>query len=468
MRSVIDVAEVLRELPHFQKFCSVAELKTLVETLCHESTRADVSIVGTSENGLPIHHVRFGSGRVKALFVGWPHPNEPIGGLTVFSLLSLLRQGNRQLLDADVEWHIVPCIDPDGATLNEGWTQPPFTLANFMRNSFRQEPCDQVERSFPIRHKRLQFDRPTREARILQELLAAIRPDFFYSLHNARIGGVSCLLTRDIGERYYRQLHQLAETHRIPLHRGSSPLEGGLANYARGMWEIFTTRKYYDYLETVTDHPEEGLHQAGACSWEYLAEIKESALTFVMELPILKHPACASTKDTLQNMRHFKLRTDADNKFLVTVIIEEWEKVKGELDPRSPFYRKIFNGIIAVKEKLHEGLPSWDAGTRNLLFNPAYSRTMTEADLFYACMTDRFYALCNSIEFVRLLKASTQTPAVVCATRRLESLYDEALAELSKQIDFTAFEAIDCDSAARMHLGGGLIALNSVLEAEAS
>lgn len=468
MGPVIDVAEVLRELPHFQKFCSVAELSTLVEALRRDSTQADVRIVGTSANGLPIHHVRVGTGRVKALFVGWPHPNEPIGGLTVFSLLSLLRQGKRQLLDADVEWHIVPCIDPDGATLNEGWSQKPFTMASFMRNSYRQEPCDQVERSFPIRHKRLVFDRPSREARILQELLSAIRPDFFHSLHNARVGGLSCFVTRDIGERYYRQLHQLAETYQVPFHRGSSPLEGGLANFAQGIWEIFTTRRYYDYLETVTDRPEEGLHQAGACSWEHLAAVKASALTFVMELPYLKHPACASSKDTLQNLRHFKLRIDADNKFLVTVILEEWEKVKEELDPRSPFYQKTFNSIIAVKERLLEGLPSWESGTRNLLFNTSYSRTMTEADLFYVCINDRFYALCNSIEFVRLLKASKQTLAVVGATRRLESLYDEALVELSKHIDFDAFEAIDCDTLARIHLGGGLIVLNSVLEAHAS
>lgn len=468
MRRAIDVAEVLPELPHFRKFCSVAEISTLVESLRGNPVRAHVRIVGTSANGLPIHHVRLGTGRIKALFVGWPHPNEPIGGLTAFSLLSLLKQGHRQLLDADVEWHIVPCIDPDGATLNEGWTQQPFTMATFMHNCYRQEPCDQVERSFPIRHKRLVFDRPSREARILQELLTEIRPDFFHSLHNARVGGLSCFLTRDIGARYYRQLHELAETHRVPFHRGSSPLEGGLANYATGIWEVFTSRKYYDYLETVTDRPEEGLHQAGACSWEHLAAVKESALTFVMELPYLTHPACASTTEIPRNLRQFKLRTDADNKFLVSVILEEWDKVHTELDPRSPFYQKTFNGIVTARDKLLEGLPSWESGTRNLLFNPSYSRTMTEADLFYACMTDRFYALCNSIEFVRLLKASKQTPAVVHAIQRLEPLYDEALAELSKHIDFDAFEAIDYDTLARLHLGGGLIVLNSVLEANES
>lgn len=463
---MINVTEALRELPDFHKFCSVEELSALVETVRRESKEAEVRIAGTSAGGLPIHHVRIGRGRVKALFVGWPHPNEPIGGLTVFSLLSLLRQRNRQLLDADVEWHIVPCVDPDGAILNEGWTQHPFTIGNFMRNCYRQEPCDQVERSFPIHHKRAHFDHPIKEAQLLQELLATIRPDFFYSLHNARLGAVAFYLSRPIGESYYQQLHELAKTYGVPLHPGGSPLLGGHAQFARGVWELFTAQKYYDYLETVTDDPEKGLHEAGACSWEYLAQIKSSALTFVQELPYLQHPGSVSTKETSESLRRFMLRSDVDNKFLITMILEEWEKVKNDVDSTSPFYKKIMHSIVAVKEKLVEGLPSWEARTSDLLFNPSYSRTMTEADLFSDCMT-RFYVLCNSHEIVRLLKASKQTPAVVQATRRLESMYDEALAEIARHVDFEAFRLIEHNSLARMHLGGGLVVLNSILDAHA-
>lgn len=52
--------------------------------------------------------------------------------------MSLLSQGNRAPLRADVEWHIVPCIDPDGAILNEGWSQQPFTFQNFVLNFYLQ------------------------------------------------------------------------------------------------------------------------------------------------------------------------------------------------------------------------------------------------------------------------------------------------------------------------------------------
>lgn len=470
MTSAINVVEVLRAAPRFNKFCSIAELSALVESMRTEAPHASVRVAGVSASeGLPIYHVRVGSGRVKALIVGWPHPNEPIGGLTVFSLLSLLKARNPHLLGADVEWHIVPCIDPEGATLNEGWTQQPFTIDRFVRNGYRQEPSHQVERSFPIHYKNFHFDRPIEEAKILLDLFAQVRPDFFFSLHNARMGGVQFLMSRDIGEPYYHELHALAQTYQIPLHPGgSSPLEGGLKVFARGAWELFTTKKYYDYLETTTERPETGMHGAGACSWESLAEIHPAAITFVMELPYLRHPGSASTKDTGCHLRQFRLRLDADNKYLITVILEEWEKVKSALDSKSPFYRKVMNDVISTpRDRLLEGLPSWETNTRTLLFSPQYNRTMSESDRFYVCM-NRFYILCNSYEFVRLLKASTQTAEVVAATHRLESIYDAALVDLASYIDFDGFEVIDHDTLARMHLGGGLVVLNSVLAKSAA
>jgi len=320
---VIDVAGVLQAVPGFETFCSVEKLHNLVETLRADSN-FQIKIAGTSVNGIPIHHVRFGKGSVKALVVAFPHCSEPIGSLTVFSLLTLLARGNRELTEADVEWHIVPCIDPDGALLNEGWTQQLFTLANHMRHFYKQQLRDQAECSFPIHHNRLVFDRPTKEARVLQGLLEEIRPDFYSSLHNGVMGGAYFLISRDIGGKYYRQLKELLERQRIPLQESPPRLEGG-ASFAPGICEPIATWKYYDQLEKTTPCPEQVLN-FGANSWDYLAQIKESALTFVSELPHVRHPSDGSQQATSQNLRQLKLRLDADKKFVVTVILEEWEK----------------------------------------------------------------------------------------------------------------------------------------------
>jgi hypothetical protein len=460
---VIDVTEVLRALPEFKGFCSVQQLQRLSEELPTHSASFWSEIAGTSVNGLPIHHIRYGSGSVKVLLVGFPHPNEPVGGLTVFALLSLLSRGHRQLTTADVEWHIVPCIDPDGALLNEGWSQQAFTLERYMKNFHRQELQDQVECSFPIKHKKLEFNHPIHETRILKGLLETIRPDFYYPLHNsAGAGGAWYSLNHDIGPGYYNQLHALLEEHRIPLQQ-SAPFGECFAQLAPGIWELYSTGRLYDCMEATTPDPQKVL-QTGACSWEYLTEIKRGAVTFVTELPYIKHPSDGSRDRAAGNLRQLKLRMDADNKFVATLILQEWDRVKSDLDETSPFYRKVFQGVIGAKDALVEGLPSWPYKTRDILFSPAYDAPMTEGDRFNVFLLDRYFVLCHSYEFVRLLKVSRQTPAVRDATLRLDAVFDEALADIAESVDFDAFEVIDHDALARVQLGSGLIVLNSVLE----
>jgi hypothetical protein len=154
---------------------------------------------------------------------------------------------------------------------------------------------------------------------------------------------------------------------------------------------------------------------------------------------------------------------DADSKFIASVIFEEWDKVAADLDTASPFYTKIVNGMISVKEQVVEGLPSWPYRTRELVFSPTYGGTATEGQRFDTYTLETF-VLVHSYEFVRLLRSSKQTPAVKEAIRRLESVFDEALDEIARNIDADAFEVIDCDTLARVQLGSGLIVLNSVLE----
>jgi hypothetical protein len=460
---VINVQNVLREIPHFEVFCSVEKLHGLVERL-HEDPSFDVTVAGASANGVPIHHVRFGTGSVKALFIGGPHAHEAIGSLTVFSLMTLLHQGNRALRESDVEWHIIPCIDPDGAVLNEGWSQKPFTLADYVRNFYLQPRSDQVDFSFPITHKKLVFDRPSTEARVLQGILDRVRPDFCFTLHNfAPMGGTWYALSHDIGHCYYRQIRELLQQHHVTL-QPKSVL--GVGEFAEGMRHLPTMKNYYDYLEqTGGVVPEEYVQgKLGAGSHEYLLEIKPDALVFVAELTYGQHPSDASEKDTGQSLRQLNLRLFADNKYLASLILAEWEKVIADLDTTSPYFRKILNDLVAVKHTLHEGVTGWyEQPIQSLLFNPEDDKTATERDRVQAYMY-RTYFMGNAYAFVRLLKVSKQTRAVQEALHRMERAFTGALNDMYEHLALDSFAVIDCDRLAKAQLGSGLIALNSVLE----
>lgn len=451
---------VLGDVPKFRKFCSVAELHRLVEEVRHGSAANYVKTVGQSRQGRPIHHVSFGKGAIKALFVAYPHCSEPVGGLTVFALLTLLKERNASLMCSDVEWHIVPCIDPDGAVLNEEWSQYDFEMERHMRGFHKQEPRDQVELSFPIQYKRLRFAQSVPEGRVLQRVLNEVRPDFYYSLHNAWSGGAYFLLSRDIGAACYREFYSLLDTYGIVLQRSPAHQEC-VTKFSEGIFELATTRMIYDSMEKSSAAPEEAIHY-GACSWEYLADIKGDALSFLMELPYVRHPNDVSEENTGQSLRQCKLLTDADSKYVAATILEEWAKVGEDLNKSSPFYTKIFNGLVEVRERLCEGLPSSPYKTRDVLFNAAYSRTMTEADRLNENML-WFYLLCNLYEFVRLLRDSRQTSAVKASIGRFEAIFESALRKLEADVSAEQFEVIDYDSLAQVQLGSGLIAINSLL-----
>lgn len=461
---MIDVEEILKEVPHFESFCSVQKLHELVARL-QQDERFEVSIAGTSVNGVPIHHVRFGRGSVKALLVAFPHCKEPICGLTVFSLMILLQQGHPALLAADVEWHIVPCIDPDGALLNEGWTLQPITMRNYVKSFYVQAMRDQVDTSFPIEHKKLVWKEPAKEAKVLQQLLDRIRPDFFYSLHNAWTGGAFFFLGRDIDHKYHQRLYQLLEQQKFPLQK--RPMWPGVVErYGEGIVENWSIRKHYDYLEKTSSSPQEYL-PFGAASWDYLERIKPDALVLVVEMGYVRHPADESERDTGQSLRQFKLRVDADSKYLGSVLLDEWEKVKDDVDTASPLYRALIGGgVLPAKDRLLEGgRPMAMQPTRDVLFNPQYDRTMKEGDRFQACMVEGgFWFLCHSYQFVRLLKESRQTPAVQRAIARLERAFDDAIAEIERYVDFDKFEVFDYDTLVKVQLGSGLVVLDSVLE----
>lgn len=459
----IDVAQVLRHLPTFDKFCSVAHLHALTAQL-RLNPRFEVRVAGTSVNGVPIHHVRFGQGSVRALIVGFPHCFEPIGGLTVFALMSLLQQGHPELLAADVQWHIVPCIDPDGALLNEGWSQHPFDLARYIKNRYLQSGADQVDVSFPIQYKNISWDQPSKEAQVLQTVIDSVRPQFYFSLHNAQRGGTFYFLSRDIGAPFYQQISALLGQYRIPMQK--RPMWGpNCEQFAEGFIELPFRRKKYDYLAGITSRPEDSLPY-GAASWDYLKDIEPNALTLVAELGYVRHPSDESQIPTGLNLRQFKLRMDADAKFLASVLTEEWSRLAPQLDSANPLYRAMAARMeLLAPEKLFEGgYLLARQPTREILFDPRYNRMMTEGERFDACMVDGgLFFLIGNYQLIRLLRASPPTSGMHEAADRLEGLLDQSLAEIARHIDFSAFEVIDCDTLAKVQLGSGLITLNSLL-----
>src|SRR5581483_8136186 len=134
---VLDPGPLLGRLPDWREFLTLAELAASSAALAAE---------------------------FPALVVGVPHPNEPIGTLTLEFLCRLLCEDADVRARLDATLYVIKVADPDGLVLNEGWLKGAFSPARYALHFYRPPHREQVEWGFPVDYKTLRFPKPTPEA----------------------------------------------------------------------------------------------------------------------------------------------------------------------------------------------------------------------------------------------------------------------------------------------------------------
>lgn len=451
---MINIKKVFSRAPFRETFPSTKELAAFTGSL-RKDPRFRVTVAGRSALGKPIHHVRFGNGKLKVLFVGYPHPNEPVGGLTVMTLLTLLKQGCPELEGQGIEWHFVPCAAPDGAALTEGWTLRPFSFRRFMEYYFRKDPCHDIESAFPIKYRTLNFSKPVPETRALMKVLRAARPDLYYSLHNASQEEAFFLVGRDLGGKYYARFRELLRGLGIPLSRAPLPL--AVKACSRGVYSEILIRAEYDSLKRSVKDPAAYI-KSGATPVEYLRGYNKDAFSFLCEFPHVKRRRADGKRPSGVNRRLQLRRSAADNLLLTRGLVEEWRKVKGAVNRRSPFYTQVAARMpgreAALKAAgLNKSAPAGAPGGRRALRSE-----VSEENL------NAYYALCWNWQFVRLLEDSRQAPAVKAARARLKRLLLKFYGALERRGAFLGLAPIPAARLVKAQLGSGLIVINYLLE----
>ncbi len=175
---------------------------------------ARLSTIGSSRLGDPMRLLSVGSGARHILLLGAPHPNEPVGLLTIVELARLTATCPELTSGLDCTWHFVPCIDPDGARLNETWYAAPLTIPTYHRHFYRPALAGQPEWAFP--HAPGQAPPRLPETRALMHVIDTVRPAVQFPLHNADFGGAYFVLSRPMPELRLPLLDTVAR-HRIPV-----------------------------------------------------------------------------------------------------------------------------------------------------------------------------------------------------------------------------------------------------------
>jgi len=385
------IADVIQGVPDYKAFLTVDELNESSFRLAEEY--ADVVEkfeFGKTRSGDTIWGLKIGKGSKNALVFGLPHPNEPVGTMTIEFLTQLLAKNDAFREQFDYTWYFVKAWDSDGARLNEKWFKGPFTLYDYARNFFRPAGHQQVDWTFPIDYKNMHFHATIPETKAMMDLIDRIQPAFIYSLHNAGFGGVYWYLTEDI-PAMYPAMKEAALKHEVPLHLGE-PEAPFCKAFAPAIYKELGIRDEYEYLlQYGLEHPEEEI-KAGTCSADY-AHGKYGSFTMLTELPyffneaiINMNPSEKTRGELFLAMMDYK---DKQEKYL----LDNLKLTEEYLSEDNPFLLalKAFTGQVKQDE----------AARKMAKEDPEYQRLGTKAEEFDMLWISKFYQLLSLGLFLR-------------------------------------------------------------------
>ncbi|MBY8821893.1 M14 family zinc carboxypeptidase [Sphingomonas colocasiae] len=265
-----------------------------------------VERLGESGQGRPIDLISIGNGERSALIVGAPHPNEPIGCLTVLALIRRLVRDRHFREQSGWRWHFIPAIDVDGLALNRGWFSGPRTIDRYLAHFYRPAFARQPEYGFPLEMPGYRFDAVAPEAQCWQRAMEIARPDLQSSLHGADSGGSFYLLSQD-RPALAAKLSRQPATQGILLNDLGEP-GAELTRFAPGVFSYFDVAPYVAQIVREGGAVQDQW-SAGRSSAEFAAE-RYGTFSVTCEVPLWEDPRQRSARPSgysmadVQRMQH--------------------------------------------------------------------------------------------------------------------------------------------------------------------
>lgn len=415
----MDLTEILQEVPDYRDFLTPEELHQSSLRLVEEFPEvARLEVVGTSTEGRPIELLAIGCGSRNALLLGVPHPNEPIGTLTLEFLSRLLCEREDLRQELDYTFFIVKVADPDGLALNKGWLKGVFSPLKYALNYYRPPHQEQVEWGFPVRYKTLHFITPPAETRVVMQLMEKYRPTFFYTLHNAGFCGVYFYISHRL-PALFQQLHQLVAAQELPLHRGE-PEVPYIQEWDQAIYPLFGVQESYDFLERTLGEDPAPYIAAGTSSDDFLKNIVAGALSLVCELPYYTDPALEDGAPARVSRREALAEGISRAESIFRLVEKHLLALKAEL-PQGRLFRSVADYVQKTPKRL--------AAQKKEIEAPEYAREATRAQAFDATVCRSFYPSLYLGEVYRLAKTIGEEERAQEIRSHLEEIMERISAE---------------------------------------
>lgn len=452
----IDLTKILNQVPEYKEFMTISDLDNSSKKLAEEFKRVDLKEIGKSRGGRTIYCLKIGEGKENALLFAFPHPNEPIGSMTLEFLSQFLAKNPEFVKKTGYTWYLIKAIDIDGAILNEGWFKGEFNPLKYAKNYYRPAPYQQVEWSFPINYKKLKFETPAPETQALMHLIQKIKPTFMYSLHNSGFGGVYFYISYGIGT-VFKNLVDFVNRERLPLHLGE-PETPYIKKLHDGIFQMFGVQGQYDYLESNgIENPQEFIKN-GTSSFDYLKSlVSEKNFTLVCEMPYFYHNSIGDNSLTEFERRELRMESLVYQKEIAIEMKKNFRHLKKFCDKSTRIY-------TAVEEFIRIMRPDLELEINLTKTSPEYDGKATVSQAFDLNVAAKYYKLLTISMVVRLCEEAISIhPENKVEIKEIKNDLERWIEQKINDLLFNIkFEVIPIQKLVRVQVGSALITLENL------
>ncbi|MFW9877451.1 MAG: M14 family zinc carboxypeptidase [Candidatus Thorarchaeota archaeon] len=452
------VNKILENIPDFKEFLTVDELNDSSRKLAEKFKSVELINIGESDSGREILCLKIGNGKRNALLFAFPHPNEPIGSLTVEFLSEYLAENPDFTDKLGYTWYLIKVIDPDGAILNEGWFKGKFDPLKYARNYYRPPNHEQIEWTFPIEYKKLVFSNPPPETRALIKLIDEIKPSFMYSLHNAGFCGVYWYLSHDI-KAMYPDLIKLAKQNQFPIHRGE-PEAPYLKELHPAIFQMFGIQESYDFFEeNGVDDPQE-LIKCGTSSDDYLlTKTENKGFTLICEMPYFYDKALDNDFISEYNRREIILDYFDFAKEIHKFAKDKFNSIKEYCNPSSRIFTSTADFVDNYRKRLEPHIEYTKTTEK-------YNGKATIAQAFDSLVASKYYSSLQLGMLARLCEeVRSNHPELKEMIQSIKSEVDLRVEQIVNNVLKEAnFEIIPIQKLVKIQVGSALIAIQNLGE----
>ena len=453
----MELSEILDQIPEYKDFMTIAELDNSSKKLAEKFDYVDLNEIGKSQEGRSIYCLKIGEGKENALLFAFPHPNEPIGSMTLEFLSHFLAENPEFTKETGYTWYLIKAIDVDGAVFNEGWFKGEFNPVKYAKHYFRCSQSDQVEWSFPIKYKKLNWETPLPETQALMRLINELKPNFMFSLHNWDFCGVYYYVTREVGN-LFADLTKFVKSEGLPLHLGEPevPFRKTLHN---AIFQNGGVQDFYDFIESKgIENPLEFV-KSGNSSWDYLKNItNDKSFTLVCELPYFTHDSIGDNSLSEFERRDVLLELIEYNKNNYKYAKRIFNKIRKFCDKTTRIYNAIDDYIKITR-------PNIDSSIYEIKTSSIYDGKATIAQAFDSNVARRYIRSLLPISMIARLceEAILIHPEEEVEISKIKSDLENWIErKINKLLNDIQYKVIPIQKLVRVQIGSAFITLENL------